>query len=397
MADDRLFVEEGRHSTLGASSAYRWLACPGSIALAAKLALAGHLLNKTNPAAAEGTAAHTVLAACLEDGSDAHELKGTHMVVAGYEFVVDDEMVEGVQATLDFVREKTQEYKDWGCDVKVYVEKGLSSIFDPDAYGTSDIIIHVVGERMLVIDFKYGRGVTVEPTSEQNAYYGYLSVENYVGFGEDIKVVESWIAQPRIPHPQGIFRRHVTNVKELTDWWMNTVLPGMEATRKEGADLVIGDHCRFCPAKSHCPALKGEAFNFSADIDPSHLTNSELGELLEKAGVIRRYLEGLESEAFKRSMRGDQVPGYKLVRKKANRVWKEGAEYVLKRLFGDDAYTDPKLKTPPQLEKIEGGKEIVSEWAYKPDSGLTLAPISDKRDAVRSLMDLAEEQGTVPT
>ena len=395
--DDRLFVEEGKHSHLGASSSERWLTCPGSIGLAARLEAKGHKLNRTSPPAAEGTAAHTVLSGCLEDGSDAHEMKGTIMSVSDFEFEVDDEMVESVQQTLDFVRERVTKYREQGFEVRVYVERSLDSIFDPDAYGTSDVTIHVVGERLIVIDFKYGRGVTVEPTSSQNKYYGYLAIENYLASDEVIKVVESWIAQPRIPHPEGIFRRFITNVEELTTWWMDIVIPGMAATRKEGADLVIGDHCRFCPAKSNCPALKGEAFNFTTDVDPGHLTGDELGQLLLKAGAIRKYLEGLESEAFKRARNGQPVAGYKLVRKQANRTWKVGAELEALEAFGDGAYSKPNLLSPPQLEKVEGGKEFVSEWAYKPDTGLTLAPNRDKRTAVRPLMDLAIASERVPT
>jgi len=34
---NKIVVEEGRHSTRGASSAYRWRACPGSINLTEKL------------------------------------------------------------------------------------------------------------------------------------------------------------------------------------------------------------------------------------------------------------------------------------------------------------------------------------------------------------------------
>jgi hypothetical protein len=51
--------------------------------------------------------------------------------------------------------------------------------------------------------------------------------------------------------------------------------------------------------------------------------------------------------------------------------------------FGMDAYTVPKVKSPAQIEKMEGGNEFASKWAYSPDKGLTLAPESDKRLEVR--------------
>ena len=51
--------------------------------------------------------------------------------------------------------------------------------------------------------------------------------------------------------------------------------------------------------------------------------------------------------------------------------------------FGLEAYSEPKLKTPAQLEKMSGGRDFAKMWAYKPDAGLTLAAESDKRVEVR--------------
>ena len=51
--------------------------------------------------------------------------------------------------------------------------------------------------------------------------------------------------------------------------------------------------------------------------------------------------------------------------------------------FGLEGFTDPKMLTPPQMAKLDGGQEFVSKWAYKPDKGLTLAALSDKRTEVR--------------
>ena len=85
------------------------------------------------------------------------------------------------------------------------------------------------------------------------------------------------------------------------------------------------------------------------------------------------------------------------MRKKANRVFKDEIklldkdekEVVVKLTdalvdtFGDDAYQPRLFKTPPSIEKLPGGKKFVSRWAFTPDTGLTLAAESDKRDAVK--------------
>jgi hypothetical protein len=397
-ADNRIFVPEGHHSKVGASGITRVIKCAGSNNLSAKLIGEGKNINRSSPAAAEGTAAHLVLSTCLEDGTDAWEMKDIEITVADWTFPVDAEMIEGVQESLDWVRARIAKAMKDGFEVHLYVEKGLTSITDDEVYGTSDIIIHIVGDRLIIVDFKYGRGVSVEPTSDQNAYYGYLSVENYLTEGEEIKVVESWIAQPRIPHPGGTIRRHITNVADLTDWWMNTVIPGIMASRDPDALLSVGEHCRFCNNKGHCPALKREAFNFPVDIDPSFLTDEEVGQLMDRLDAIKTLAPVIEAEAFSRAKSGQRIPGRKVVQKRANRVFKdamnvkvEGKEEMVKVTllealadeFGlDDIYTQPSLKTPPAIEKLDGGKAFAKKWAFKPDTGLTLAPSSDKRSEV---------------
>ncbi len=396
---NRIVVPPGKHSSRGASSAHRWLNCAGSINLTEELARKGLINFGSSRPAAEGTAAHLVLSTCMEDGSDAHEMADFEIAVEDWVFTVDKEMIDGVQETLDWVRARIAKAKKAGFEVKVYIEKGMSSFTDPDAYGTGDVLIHIIGDRLIVVDFKYGKGITVEPTSDQNAYYGYLGIENYIDDPVSIKVVESWIAQPRIPHPDGTIRKHVTNCEELTDWWMGTVLPGIEATRDPGAPLVIGEHCKWCPNKGNCPALKQETFEFPMGIETTHLSNEELGEVLARLEAILVLQPVMEAEALRRARTGDKIKGRKLVRKKANRKFKEvmalpdpddadtmievELETAIMERFGLDAYAAPKMRSPNQLEALDGGSEFTAKWAYSPDNGLTLAKNSDKRVEVR--------------
>lgn len=396
-ANNQIVVEEVRHSQVGASSAHRWRVCKGSNNLIRKLVEEGTIKPRSSRAAAEGTAAHLVFAGCLEDGDDAVAMKGIEIEVEGWLFEVDDEMVKYVQEGLDWVRNRIAKAKADGFEVKLYVERSMESFTDEEASGTSDVMIHIIGDRLIIVDLKYGRGITVEPDSDQNYYYGYLGIENYLEGPDAVKVVELWIFQPRIPHPNGVFRRHITNATELQDWWFKELLPDMEDTRNPDAELVIGEHCRFCPAKGHCPALKAEVYEFPTTIDPSHMTDDELGEALIKLKALAQVTASYEQEALRRARGGSKITGYKLVRQRGNREWKEkqpvsgpdgemvetSIEDALKEQFGLDAYTDPKLKSPAQIEKLEGGNDFASQWAFSPDKGLTLAPESDKRVEVR--------------
>ena len=187
-------------------------------------------------------------------------------------------------------------------------------------------------------------------------------------------------------------------MEEVTDWWFNRSLPGMARTREKDAELVIGEHCRFCPAKGHCPALKNEVFEFPVGIDPTHLDDAELGAILDKLKALETVKSTFEAEALRRARRGDKVPGYKLVKKKANRTWKEKQpikdadsgemvqvtlEEAMDRAFGLECWSEPKRLSPAQIEKLDGGNSFAALWAYSPDLGLTLAAESDKRLEVR--------------
>jgi len=390
---NRIVLGEGRHSNRGASSSDRVIGCAGSVNLIEKLSKAGTITPKTNPAAAEGTAAHLILSTCLEDGTDAQDMAGMEIEVANWVFPVDKEMIEGVQESLDWVRARIAKARSDGFEVNLYVEKMLESFTDDDAYGTGDVLIHIITDRMIVFDFKYGRGITCEPTSNQNKYYGALACETYLAAPDDIKVVESWIGQPRIPHPAGTIRRHITNVDELTKWWFGTMLPSIRASREDDAMLTIGSWCRFCPARGHCPALKQETMDFPIDIDPTFLTTQELGEMLAKLEAIVVLKPVVEAEAYKRAKGGEKIPGKKHVNKRSNRVFQEelpidrgDGEMVVVTLkqaveihFGPDAYTEPELKSPAQIDKLEGGKTFTKLWSHKPFKGTTLAPLTDKR------------------
>lgn len=403
MAQDTVVIDEVRHSYRGASSAHRWRKCKGSLNLIERLESDGKELRTSGEAAAEGTVAHTVFAAAWEDGSDGADFLGMEFSSGGWTFKVDQEMADGVQLMLDWIRSVVQEYPK----AKVHVEKGLQSFTDDDAYGTSDCTIIVPRNKrkkfpglVIVGDFKYGAGITVEPDSDQNKYYGYLSIENYLKDHKGMDA-ELFIIQPRIPHPNGLVRSYPTTTSDLVDWWFDELLPDMQGTRDPNAMLVIGDHCRWCPAKRHCPALKQDTMEMTVDVDPSHMTLEEVNEIMVKKKAILAFIEEVSAEAFGRALDGEQIAEHKIVKKMSQRVSKESiVEYdadgepntvkfedAVLDTFGTSAYADPKLRSIAQLEKLEGGPDFVAAWAYMPDNGLTLAANSDKRQAIQRPMD----------
>lgn len=368
-----LRAEEVAHSTLGASSAKRWMNCTASPQLTAKLPQEER--RGAGYAADEGTAAHEVAARCLKEDKESWEFIGTEIVVGSRSFIVDDEMADAVAQHVSFVYDLCTQYAEY--DAMLSIEVPLYSDLHSKAFGTSDVVLEVPGLGLLIIiDYKHGIGVTAEPYDEQTNYYGYLAVERSDNVFSEIQL---YIVQPRHPHPKGTIRRYDTTPEKLTDWFLFQVLPAMDETESPHAKLVVGEWCRFCPAQAHCPAIRQAEQDLDPDLEPVYLTDEQLGDILQRAPTIQKYIENLQKEAFERAKKGRTIPGQKVVRKQASRIWKTGAEDAMKEQFGDKAYTAPKLKGPPDIEKMDGGTAIVTKYAFKPDAGLTLAPVSDKR------------------
>ncbi len=371
------------HSRIGASSAHRWFTCAGSVRMSA-----GRTGGDT-PEAQEGTAAHILAAGCLNRNQDAWEWAGQKITVQREdggppdEFVVDQGMSEDVQVYLNAVRE------DMPNAAQMFIETGFTlSEIDDDAYGTTDCGLVCLSEDLLrVYDLKYGAGIVVEvEENEQAMYYAVGIIEHLTNEGVTVpSTVELVIVQPRIDHPDGFVRRWRISVDSLGEWAFTTLKKKIADTRAKNPMLVVGEHCRFCPGKPVCPAIRG-VFDELANGHPAavkELEDWELAERMERIPAARKFIGYLEDETFIRRSKGRDVPGWKIVAKKANRVWKEGAEATVVDVIGEDAAYTRKFRSPPQVEKLgKVGKALAKEHAYKPETGLTLAPESDRREAV---------------
>jgi len=349
------------HSPLGASGAERWMNCPGSVTLLSQL---GEDISDEPDYRREGVAMHEAAAHALEQfpGLDAWELVG----MTFNETVMTPELCDPLQIYLDYCRSLAGHQ---------FVEYPVSSPVHPDFYGTLDF--GCLGETLEVVDLKGGQGVMVEiEDNPQVKYYAFGLIDGIERNGrrgfDDSCVVGLAIVQPRGFHSDGPVRRWETTVGAIKAWVHEILVPAMHATEYDQT-LDVGEWCRFCPAKLVCPMLTS-LFQAAALANAKHLPDTSdeaLGRSFTLAAGVKHYVKALETEAYNRAMRGKTIPGGKLVHKKANRVWKDGAVEQAKQRFGDDAWNPPEIKTPAQLEKLPAAKEWVKEFAFTPTSGLT--------------------------
>lgn len=374
------------HSPLGASSAERWMNCPGSVTLIKQLDL-----DETDEPEYRGLgiAAHEAAAHCLKNSFDAWEIMGEVF----HEYPVDQNMAQAIQAYIDVVRPDILEAD------KTYVEHGLaykqdgdkvSEIMDPRAegllaryfYGTGDFAAVYSSKNLLkVVDYKHGEGIIVEAfENPQLMYYAF----GFILLHPEIKNVMIRIVQPRtFDEP---VKTWVTTAQHIREWVANQLVPAMQLTELDGAELDAGPWCRFCPAKLVCPMM-ASLFGAAMTYNPKQvieLTNASLGRSYQYKAAVGFYMKALDDETFRRLNLGQAVPGTKLVPKKANRVYKSEAAALAKQKFGRDAYITLELKSPSELEKLGSeAKAFVREYAYTPQTGLTVARDDDKRVTVK--------------
>lgn len=384
------------HSELGASSSKRWMCCPGSVALSAGLP------NNSSRFAAEGSAAHALGELCLGIGEDPEAYIG-EVLCDHPDYPVDTEMAEHVGTYVGYCRSQIEDG-----DVVLIEERVSLEPLGPKAvgmFGTADFMrFRPSTGHLLVGDLKYGQGVPVEAVDNpQGLYYGLGAVLKLAELGHKVKSVTIAIIQPRAPHPAGPIRTWDVSAFDLVEW-AGELLEAAEKTRQPNAPLKASEECRFCRAAARCPELMAEAMRQAqlefADDDctllqpvvasPELLGVERLTAVLAAAPMITAWINACQEHAHQQLEHGNEVPGWKLVEKRATRKWSLGEKELVPKLVelgaDKDALFKQSLLSPAQVEKLlpkEARKEL-ADFTKAESSGTTLAPEADKRPAVQS-------------
>jgi hypothetical protein len=385
-----------------------------------------------SPYADEGTVAHLVGEWCLRTGRDAAELAGLNAVeiLKGQErrfelesdaktmkgwiitkniIEVTDEMAEAVQIYLDAIRFDMDTFGLTINDIKIEHKFHLTSVH-PDAFGTNDCNLPIPFDRVIVYDYKHGKGVTVDvEENKQLMYYALGACQE-----GDFDQVEIVIIQPRAGGDP--IRRWTLSVKELEKFAVE--LKGrIESTRDPKAPLNCGPWCKktFCPAMAICPAVRGQvesdakvAFADSKPIafpKPEDMSPELLRRILDGMDLMDQWLKSVFSYAETVANGGQEIPGYKLVRgRQGNRKWadEKEAEKALLKFIEDNAgiedviYAPREILSPAKMEKMKELKSIVEPLTIRTEGKIILVPENDPREAVSpSAIDVFKQQDSI--
>lgn len=380
-------MSEKKHAVFSASGSERWMGCAGSIALSKKAPP-----QPESPYAVEGTKAHEVFERFNKSKrpySESFLLKGKY----------PQEMIDYAFSAFKEVEKMTGKTAKRIAEVKVSLD-----FVHPDMYGTVDAAIINEFDVLTVIDYKYGAGIPVSPENNSQLIYYALGLAHQYDY--NFSHVNLVILQPRAPGQDGSFvKEWKLSIDDLIAW-KDKFAAGVKAALAKNPPLTSGDWCKFCPATSMCPELSTKAlkqaqidFDDTADsalveVDTpayTELSTFQLARSLEAAERIEMWISGLRAYAFEALKRGEEVPGYKLVPRRAVRKWEDAEKIaaLAKKKFGMKAF-DLKLFTPAQFEK-KVDKAFVEKHAVAISSGVTLAREDDRREAVNQIeQDFAE-------
>ena len=353
-----LTVEPSKHFALSPSGAARWIACPGSASMQARL--------PQEP----------------EEGATIGN--------------VTDEMAEQAQVCVDWVMAQRGEIL---LEQDVPIEHITG---EPGATGRTDCAI-IDGSTLTVADWKFGFSPVSAEKNTQLALYalgGIAALEVLEPF-ENFRFV---IIQPQVSREPFVWEC----TRHQLENFATRAAAAAELTRVPEADLVAGaEQCKYCRAKPVCPAILAvpqtalavEFADLTAEdkIKEAAATVAQsphLARFYEIVPLIEQWIDAVNAAMHIAVTKGEQ-PDYKIVAgRKGARAWssQEQAEALMKsmRLKHDEMY-DYSIISPTKAEKVlaesprrwEKLHALITQAEGKP----TIAKATDKRPALTVQME----------
>jgi hypothetical protein len=362
-----------QHSNIvGGSTAKRVINCPGSVALVQKMPP-----KPSSKYADEGTLLHNVMAELIM-GDEAPE----HYLGARYEDqiltqeLIDNKIKPALEA-LDAIDSKRV------MEIEAETRVGFGDLL-PGVFGSTDLIGRL-GNRAVVLDWKFGDGVMVEvEENPQLMFYAAAAMrtpEAQWAF-DGATEIEMVIVQP----PE--VRRWVTTPERIAEFELQLV-QAVKQAEKPDAKLAVGDHCRWCAAKPICPKMTG-AVDRALKVQIDALPAEQISTYLKNADMLESWITDLRALAMQMLESGAKLPEYKLVAKRAIRSWtdEEKAKVAL-FTYGltESEVMETSVVSPAKAEKALKKRKLglPEDLVVAISSGNTLASADDPRPEVMLL------------
>jgi len=364
-----------KHLPIGTSKVSRIIKCPASLSRSDKAPE-----QVAGSAATEGSLLHLVMENLYDsDTSAADQIGKTKYkdLVLTAEMVAEqiDPAIAAMEKALDLVDAD-----------ELVIEQFVEYI--PDLCGgTLDLMALSEDKKTLLLaDYKFGfNGVKAEGNNQillaalaasvdpaTSALF--LKAEKFVGA----------IIQPKVYGDE-------PSVWEFTkaevDAFEDKLIAAIDSSEDETPQASSGSHCTWCPAAPYCPekkVLARSALVLSKD------NSEQLAEAMAMVDEVEAWAKAVRKAAHSALDQGGKVQGWKLVAKRASRVWADAGAVETrirnaKKLKLTEGF-EMKLKSPAKIEKLCKEKGIpfqpFADMAVMYSSGSTMAAEKDKRPAI---------------
>ena len=249
---------------------------------------------------------------------------------------------------------------------------------------------------LYVIDLKYGKGVAVDAEANpQMMLYALGALKEYALLYA-IDTVRLCIVQPRLGEPS----EWEIPAAALMEWG-ESIKPVAQMAFEGKGEFCAGEWCRFCRAKAQCRARSNNmtALEAFSGMKPPLISNDEVGSILRRAQTLKAWVSDLEEYALSALLQGETILGWKAVEGRSNRQFADTdtAFKLLTNAGYDEALLyERKPITLTAVEKLTGKpkfNELLSGQVIKPPGKPTLAPETDKREAVTNKTTAEEAFG----
>ena len=342
---------------LTASSAYRFTACPGSVQLSQNTP-DDMVFNQYQDKANLGTKIHDM---CEETIKAIHkdikpptpaQLIKTHGVT---DILDKDKSKNSIKLYSTWFKAELKKHTN----PKVLIEKkfrvhklGLECVFK------ADCIIYSK-DRLCIADLKTGNYDYSESAFQQLAFSSEVLLELRQKYNPT--EVIGTIIQPN-------FWLESERVVEMPIYSTGSYFEDLKDTIGS-QQIKPGPHCTFCKALLTCPYMQNitqvvTALSMQSDIN--QVSTDTLQEIYLNKSNIEKMLSAVEGVLFSRMYeQGETLQKVMLTPKVTKRKWSDENEVKKKLKYLGNKIFDVKLKTPAQVEKIAGKKNIEGLY-YKP-------------------------------
>lgn len=387
--------KEREHALLAASGAKKWLNCPPSARLEDAFE------DKSSEAAKEGTLAHAMgelkLRKLFIEVAMPERSYKTKLNKLKKDPLYQEEMDRFTDQYVDCISKVAYSYP---ATPYIAVEKKIDySTVAPEGFGTADCVI-LYGSECHVFDLKYGKGIPVSAEANPQLSLYAIGVINAYKMFYPIDKVTLHIIQPRLNN----ISPWETTAKELIAWTNAVVKPAAELAFEGKGEFKQGAWCDdcFCKAAATCKHRADqnmELEKYEGAEPPTLLSNLAVGEILEKAQFLAKWVKKLEAYALDQIVKGNEITGWKIVEGRSNRTITDidkAYEALSVAGYAKALLFESKPLSLTEVEKIISGddyKNVLASFIVKPQGSPTLALQSDKRSEMKLNKSAVEEFG----